>query len=103
MTKVVPRTAFRKGEKRPNQGKHGPPKITLELKAMILKALDNAGGVEYLTEQAKKKPAVFLQLIGRLIPINMNMSGNLNVDVREMTRMPDAELLALTKQDEARA
>jgi len=35
---------------------------------MILEALDGAGGVDYLTKQAKANPAAFLSLVGKLLP-----------------------------------
>ena len=34
----------------------------------MLKALDRAGGVPYLVEQAKKNPRAFLALVGRCLP-----------------------------------
>ncbi len=58
--------------KRPKTGgrKAGTPnKINAALKDMILTALDKAGGVKYLTEQAKANPAAFMSLIGRVLPI----------------------------------
>jgi hypothetical protein len=53
-----------------------PNKITGELKAMILQALDNAGGVEYLARQAEEKPAAFLALIGRVLPMTIATDGD---------------------------
>ena len=35
---------------------------------MILQALDEAGGVDYLKEQAEKNPAAFLTLVGKIVP-----------------------------------
>lgn len=35
---------------------------------MVTTALNNAGGVEYLTQQAKENPKAFLPLVGKLIP-----------------------------------
>lgn len=64
-------TAFKKGEKRPNQGKRGPNKTTRELKEMILKALDESGGVDYLVQAAHDKPAAFLALLGRVLPMTV--------------------------------
>ena len=48
METKLPSTVFKKGEKRPGQGKRGPNKMTVDLKNMILEALGNAGGAEYL-------------------------------------------------------
>ncbi len=64
---------FKKGEKKPNQGKRGPNKVTAELKDMIRNALDNAGGVEYLTERAldPKTASAFLTLLGKVLPMTV--------------------------------
>lgn len=64
------RGAFKKGEKRPGQGrpKGTTNKVTKELKDMILAALDQAGGVDYLYQQALATPGPFLALIGKVLP-----------------------------------
>lgn len=69
--KTIPRTAFRKGEKRPGQGKHGPHKVTLQLKEMILGALEGAGGLEYLKQQAVENPGPFMTLLGKVLPTTL--------------------------------
>jgi hypothetical protein len=61
-----------KGYRPPNAGK-GRPKgatntMTRTLREMILGALDDAGGQDYLAEQAHKNPAAFLALVGRVLP-----------------------------------
>jgi hypothetical protein len=38
------------------------------VRAMILGALERAGGEDYLLEQASAKPRAFLSLLGRLLP-----------------------------------
>ncbi len=38
---------------------------------MILEALDNAGGVKYLTDTAKKNPTAFLTLVGKVLPLQL--------------------------------
>jgi hypothetical protein len=50
--------AFRKGEKKPNQGKHGPPKATLQAREAIAKLVDgNADRLQaWLDEIASKDP-----------------------------------------------
>lgn len=64
---------FKKGEKKPNQGKRGPNKVTAELKDMILQALDGAGGVSYLMERAQdpKTASAFLTLVGKVLPMQV--------------------------------
>lgn len=68
--------SFRKGEKRPGQGKHGSPKNVLMLRDMILKALDKAGGEDYLFEQATKNPTAFMSLIGKVLPMQVTGAGD---------------------------
>lgn len=89
---TVPRTAFKKGEKRPNQGKRGPNKTTVALKDMILQALDNAGGAEYLERKANdpRTAAAFLGLIGKVLPMQVVGAGpngehNAHITVRFVT------------------
>lgn len=48
-----------------------PNKINRDLKEMILGALDKAGGVDYLVQQAGEKPAAFLALVGRVLPMTV--------------------------------
>lgn len=48
-----------------------PNKATAALKDMILGALDQAGGQQYLAEQAAKNPGPFLALIGRVLPTTL--------------------------------
>ena len=79
----------RKITKRPDQiggGKPGPgrkPGIPNRanglLKDAIIQAAEEAGGeggmVAYLTKQAKKHPAAFLGLIGRVLPLQVQDRG----------------------------
>jgi len=48
-----------------------PNRISVSIKEMIEKALDKAGGVEYLQEQATKNPAAFLTLVGKVVPLQI--------------------------------
>ena len=68
---------FKKGEKKPNQGKRGPSVATKELKTMILQALDNAGGVEYLERKANdpRTASAFMGLIGKVLPMTIAGTG----------------------------
>lgn len=70
--------AFKKGEKKPNQGKRGPNKSTVELKAMILGALDQAGGMKYLADKAAdpRTASAFLTLVGKVLPLTIKGPGD---------------------------
>lgn len=67
-------TSFKKGKKAgPGRPKGLPNKVTKELKEMILEALDNAGGAEYLERKANdpRTAAAFLGLIGKVLPMTV--------------------------------
>lgn len=61
--------------KPPNAGKGRvkgvPNKTTKALKEMILGALDQAGGEQYLLTQAKVNPGAFMSLIGKVLPTEL--------------------------------
>lgn len=70
-SKLVPSAA----RKPPNAGKGRkkgiPNKFTGEVKQMILDALGEAGGVDYLVKQAKNNPGPFLTLVGKVLPLQI--------------------------------
>ena len=72
--------SFKKGEKRPDQGKRGPSKMTKEVKQMVLDALDGAGGVAYLIERASdpRTASAFLTLVGKVIPLQVQGADDPN-------------------------
>jgi hypothetical protein len=59
------------------------------LKDMILSALDKAGGVEYLLEQAHKNPGAFMTLIGRVLPLAVTGESGGAIIVRWERDKPD--------------
>lgn len=65
--------AFRKGEKRPGQGrpKGSTNKQSELIRDMVAAALDDAGGVKYLAGVAATHPAAFLSLVGKVLPIQV--------------------------------
>lgn len=60
-----------KGRKTGGRQKGTPNKVTGELRGMVLGALDDAGGQAYLSEQAKKNPAAFMTLLGKVLPLQL--------------------------------
>lgn len=46
-----------------------PNKLTQDVKAMILAALDGLGGQEYLMRQGQENPGAFMTLVGRVLPM----------------------------------
>ena len=63
--------------KTPGSGrkKGTPNKTTVALKDMILAALAKAGGENYLHEQSLKNPGHFLQLVGKVLPLQVKQDG----------------------------
>lgn len=61
----------------PGRPKGSMNKVTRDLKAMILGALDDAGGQAYLTACAAdpKLAAAFLTLVGKVLPHAINVAG----------------------------
>lgn len=57
-----------------------PNALPATLKEMILQALDDAGGVQYLVEQARKNPQGFMQLLGRVLPLQVKVGGGLTLE-----------------------
>ena len=73
-----------RGGKRPGSGRKAgtPNKLSGQVKEMVLKALDQAGGVEYLLEQSKNNPTAFLTLVGKIIPHEVTGAGGGDLVVR---------------------
>ena len=79
----------------PNAGKGRPAgvpnKATKALKDMILGALASAGGEDWLLEQARINPTTFMNLIGKVLPSEINLGGKdgerLTVDVHFLGNM----------------
>lgn len=77
---------------RPNRGNAGkgrpkgsPNKVTADVKAMILAALDKAGGTAYLLQQAQTNPNAFLTLVGKVLP--MTVAGDPSNPLAVVTRI----------------
>lgn len=87
---VKPRTPPRAGMGRP---KGSANKTTKELKEMILAALDQSGGVDYLVEKANdpRTASAFMTLLGKVLP--MQIQGDKENPFQMVGRI---ELVAMT-------
>lgn len=87
--------AAAKGHRPPNAGKGRPKgvpnKVTGELKDMILQALGDAGGVDYLKKQAAENPNAFLTLVGKVLPLQVGAGDGLKKLVIEWQDSPSSE------------
>lgn len=74
-----------RGRKTGGRQKGTPNKLTASLKEAILAAFDEAGGKEYLLKVAAEQPQVFCQLLGKVLPQQIDM----DIDHNYVARMPD--------------
>jgi hypothetical protein len=51
--------------------KGSPNKIQAAVKEMVIQALDEAGGVDYLVTQSRENPTAFLTLVGKVLPLQV--------------------------------
>ena len=56
------------GERRGGRKKGTPNKLTASVKELLLGALDDVGGREYLVTQAKDNPTAFMTMLGKVLP-----------------------------------
>jgi hypothetical protein len=64
------------------------------IRRMIERALVSAGGVDYLTRQAKQNPAAFMGLLGKVMPkeVNLNANGSLRLTMFLSTEKPPIDV-----------
>jgi len=82
---------FEKGrEKTGGKVKGTPNKVPAALKDMVLQALSDVGGVEYLKEQAVKEPKAFMALIGRTLPFQLTGANGGTLEIILAERIKEA-------------
>lgn len=73
----------------------GTPNQLPDLRAMTIKALIEAGGVDYLARQAVENPGPFLGLLGRVMPREVHTELTAEVRVRQEVRRDLVEKLCV--------
>jgi hypothetical protein len=68
-TTFKPGNQVSKSKGRPKGSKN---KLGLQVKAAVMAAFDQVGGVEYLANVARDNPQVFCTLLGRIIPTEIH-------------------------------
>lgn len=68
-----------------------PNKWNGDIKAMVVEALKDAGGVGYLVKQAHKNPVAFLGLVGRVLPLQVTGANGGPLEVRIGIDQPPRE------------
>ena len=78
-----------------------PNKINADLKEMILGALSDVGGRDYLALRAVDTPAAFLTLIGKVLPMQITGEGGGSLVIEVVTGVPrDEEVLTGVPRDD---
>jgi hypothetical protein len=62
--------------------KGSPNKIQAAVKEMVIQALNEAGGVQYLVTQSRENPTAFLTLVGKVIPLQATVQGDLSPEMK---------------------
>lgn len=78
------------GKGRPKTGgraKGTTNKLTSDVKAMVLEALDKAGGAAYLLNQAQTNPNAFMTLVGKVLPLQLTGDPENPVTVQSIERL----------------
>ena len=65
-------------------------KLQTELKEMIITALSELGGVDYLKQQARDQPVAFLALLGKIVPREVSANVSMDSDVTLSERLQAA-------------
>ena len=87
-----------KGQKTGGRLKGTPNKLQGDVKAMILGALSDVGGRDWLAMQAEENPVAFMSLLGRVLPLQVQgqVDSNVSYVIRAPTPVESAdEWLAL--------
>ena len=81
------RQSSKHGGKRAGAGrKHGAANVLPDLRALTLKALMKAGGVEYLVKYAELEPHAFFGLLGKVMPRDVNVELSADIRIRQEVR-----------------
>ncbi len=93
----VPQFKAQMGKGRPKGTQN---KITKQVKEMILGALDDAGGQEYLARQADENPVAFMGLVGKVLPLQLTGEGGYAIKIEVSTKeQRDAAVAAAARAD----
>jgi hypothetical protein len=79
------------GRKTGGRQKGTPNKLTADVKEMVLKALAQAGGVDYLYQRSQDEPKAFLALVGRILPMQVTGEDGGALVIRVQQIAPPSE------------
>lgn len=73
-----------------------PNKLHMDVKAMILAALDAVGGPDYLRAQAAANPGAFMSLVGKVLPMRQEISGVDGAPIQTQAIADDSRISMVT-------
>ncbi len=76
-----------------------PNKFTGDIKAMILAALDKVGGLDYLAQQAIDNPTAFMSLVGRVLPMQLNVDAKISLEMLVTQAVNHATMIEAAAND----
>jgi hypothetical protein len=86
-----------KGQKTGGRQSGTRNKLTGDVKEIIVEALQKAGGVEYLAEQADKNPVAFMTLVGKVLPLAVASEAR-SEPMPPATMLSREQLMAIASQ-----
>lgn len=85
------------GERRGGRAKGTSNKLTSDVKAMILGALDSVGGEKYLATQAYANPPAFMTLVGKVLPLQVSGVNGGPIIITRAEELSDDELASIVR------
>ena len=79
------------GRKTGGRQKGSLNKLSADIKAMIVGALEDVGGRGYLAARALDQPVAFMGLLGRTLPHQLAGEGGAAVKIEVVTGVPRAD------------
>jgi hypothetical protein len=73
----------------PGRPKGSQAKVTIMIKEMIEGALQDVGGRKYLAYQALENPGPFMTLVGKILPKDITVTGDLVIEQITRTIIDD--------------
>jgi hypothetical protein len=95
----MPRGGSAPGERRGGRQRGTPNKLNADLRAMIIGALEDAGGQEYLARCAAENPSPFLALLGKILPTQVTGDGGGPATFTIITGVPRCDDSYVTRDD----
>lgn len=99
----APSTAFKPGERPVGRQKGTQNKVNADVKSMILGALSEGGGQDWLVKQMTANPIAFMSLIGRVLPLTIAGDPTAPISIHIVTSVPRATDGAVVMNGQAKA